>query len=133
MKGDSDASVRLRAFEWPAEQTAQQGEVLPWSIFQTGFRFGGEKVSLVAMPGIFTPRLCRYPLTIRTSVGGPYVDSFAATVRTRPDEDPRLPERMLEEEMRLVGELRRASYEDVDLRVRRAVLPLLAAVVGPPA
>ncbi len=78
MKGDSDAAVRLRAFEWLAEQTAFHGDVLPWAILQAGFQVEGERVSLVAMPGIFAPRLCRYPLTIRTSVGGPYADSFAA-------------------------------------------------------
>jgi putative restriction endonuclease len=78
LKGDSDTAVRLRAFDWLAEQTALRGDVLPWALLQSSFQFQGERVSLVAMPGIFTPRLCRYPLTIRTSVDGPYADSFAS-------------------------------------------------------
>lgn len=78
MKGDSDASVRLRAFEWLAEQTAIHGDVLPWSLLQIGFDFQGERVPLVSMQGIFTSRLCRYPLTIRAAFGGPYADSKAS-------------------------------------------------------
>lgn len=78
MRGDSDAAVRLRAFDWLAEQTALHGDVLPWSVLKAGFDLQGEHVPLVSRQGIFTSRLCRYPLTILTSVGGPYSDSFAS-------------------------------------------------------
>ena len=78
MKGENDAAVRLRAFEWLAEQTAVYGDVLPWAVLKAGFDFQGEHVPLVSRQGIFTSRLCRYPLTILTSVGGPYSDSFAS-------------------------------------------------------
>jgi putative restriction endonuclease len=72
-----DLEVRLAAFAWLADQTAVRGDVLPWSVLLDGFRHGGERVPLVSMQGIFTPRLCRLPLAIRTSPGGPYSDAFA--------------------------------------------------------
>jgi putative restriction endonuclease len=70
--------VRLAAFAWLAEQTAIRGDVLPWSILLEGFRHGGERVPLVSMQGIFTPRVCRLPLAIRTSIRGPYNDALSA-------------------------------------------------------
>lgn len=74
----SDTSVRLAAFGWLAEQTSLHGDVLPWSVLIAGFNHEGARVPLVSMQGIFTPRICRLPLTIRTAVGGPYADSFAS-------------------------------------------------------
>ncbi len=70
----SDASVRLKAFDWLTEQVARYDEVLPWSVLQEGFDFEGDHVSLVSMPGIFKPRACELPLSIRTAVDGPYDD-----------------------------------------------------------
>ena len=70
----SDASVRLEAFDWLKEQVARYDEVLPWSVLQEGFDFEGDRVSLVSMPGIFKPRACELPLSIRTAVDGPYDD-----------------------------------------------------------
>ncbi len=78
MRSELDTPVRMRAFDWLAEQTVLHGDVLPWSLLQVGFAFHGERVPLVSMQGIFTSRLCRYPLTIRTAFGGPYADSFAS-------------------------------------------------------
>ncbi len=54
------------------------GEVLPWSLLLAGVEVNGARVPLVSMQGIFTPAVCRLPLTIRTSVGGPYADNFAS-------------------------------------------------------
>ncbi len=70
----SDASVRLKAFDWLTEHVARYDEVLPWSVLQEGFDFEGDHVSLVSMPGIFQPRACELPLSIRTAVDGPYDD-----------------------------------------------------------
>jgi putative restriction endonuclease len=77
MATDSDLPVRLAAFRWLEEQRAVHGEVLPWSLLLAGFSMAGERVPLVSQQGIFKPRLCRLPLSIRTSVGGPYRDAFA--------------------------------------------------------
>jgi putative restriction endonuclease len=78
VESGSDLPVRLAAFRWLGEQAAIQGEVLPWSVLLAGFQFQGERVPLVSQQGIFKPRLCRLPLSIRTAVGGPYQDAFAA-------------------------------------------------------
>lgn len=66
-----DHQVRLAAFDWLAEQTATHGEVLPWKVLLEGFTFQGMRVPLVSMQGIFTPKVCRLPLAIRTSPTGP--------------------------------------------------------------
>ena len=81
MPTTSDLAVRLSAFRWLEEQTAVHGEVLPWAVLLAGFSMDGERVPLVSQQGIFKPRLCRLPLSIRTSVGGPYRDAFAADGR----------------------------------------------------
>jgi putative restriction endonuclease len=78
MATDSDLPVRLAAFRWLEEQRAVHGEVLPWALLLAGFSFGGERVPLLSQQGIFKPRLCRLPLSIRTSVDSPYRDAFAA-------------------------------------------------------
>ena len=74
----TDLPLRLAAFRWLEEQTALFGEVLPRSLLQHGFEFQGERIVLVSQQGIFKPGRCRLPLTIFTSVGGPYADTFAA-------------------------------------------------------
>lgn len=70
----SDAIVRAAAFDWLAEQVARYGDVLPWSALIRGFVFKGDRVPLVSMQGIFKPRVCELPLSIRTAVDGPYED-----------------------------------------------------------
>jgi putative restriction endonuclease len=75
---NSDLPVRLAAFQWLEEQVAIHGEILPWSLLLAGFHFRGERVPLVSQQGIFKPRLCQLPLSIRTAVDGPYADDFAA-------------------------------------------------------
>ena len=70
----SDAIVRRAAFDWLAEQVARYDDVLPWSVLIRGFDFKGVRVPLVSMQGIFKPRICERPLSIRTAVDGPYDD-----------------------------------------------------------
>ena len=70
----SDAIVRRAAFDWLAEQVARYDDVLPWSVLIRGFDFKGVRVPLVSMQGIFKPRMCDRPLSIRTAVDGPYDD-----------------------------------------------------------
>ena len=70
----SDAIVRRAAFDWLAEQVARHDDVLPWSVLIRGFDFKGVRVPLVSMQGIFKPRMCERPLSIRTAVDGPYDD-----------------------------------------------------------
>ena len=66
--------IRRAAFDWLAEQVPLHDDVLPWTLLQRGFGFEGDRIPLVSMPGIFKPRACELPLSIRTAVDGPYDD-----------------------------------------------------------
>ena len=70
----SDTGVRREAFDWLTAQVAIHDDVLPWSVLIGGFTFEGMRVPLVSMQGIFKPRACELPLSIRTAVDGPYND-----------------------------------------------------------
>lgn len=79
MMSDLDHRVRLAAFEWLDRQVRVHGEELPWSLLEHGFELNGERVRLVSQQGIFKPRLLpEIPLSIRTSVAGPYDDQVSA-------------------------------------------------------
>ena len=70
-----DQRVRLAAFEWLRHEIDTHGEVLPWSLLARGFDIEGERVPVLSQQGIFKPRLIpEVPLSIRTSVSGPYDD-----------------------------------------------------------
>jgi superfamily II DNA or RNA helicase len=58
---------------------------------------------------------------------------FKATVRTKPEDAAPLVARMMDEETRLAGELRRITRDEFDAGLRYAVLPLFAGIVGAPA
>lgn len=53
------------------------GEVLPWALLHEGFRFRGERVPLLSQQGIFKPRVCELPISIRSSPSGPYDDALS--------------------------------------------------------
>jgi putative restriction endonuclease len=75
---DHDISIRTAAFRWLADQTSMLGEVLPRTLLLQGFSYQGERVPLAAPQGIFKPRIMDLPLTITTTSGGPYQDSFGS-------------------------------------------------------
>ncbi len=67
-----DRQVRLRAFEFLAEQTVLHGEALSWSLLARGFVFEGRRVPLASQQGIFKPAvLPEIPLSIRTAPEAP--------------------------------------------------------------
>jgi putative restriction endonuclease len=68
--------VRSRAFEWLAEQVELHGDVLPWRLLHQGFQIGEQRVPLLSQQGIFKPRLCDVPLSIRSAPDGPYDDAM---------------------------------------------------------
>lgn len=76
--GDSmpDDAVRLAAFNWLREQVSRFGDTLSRPLLVKGFEFQGNRVPLMSPQGIFKPRVCELPLSITTTVGGPYQDSF---------------------------------------------------------
>jgi putative restriction endonuclease len=77
MDNDQDKRVRAAAFEWLTEQVAIHGDVLPRDILAAGFMLNGVRVPLLGPQGIFKPQVLSFiPLSITTSPGGPYNDSF---------------------------------------------------------
>lgn len=58
---------------------------MPWALLRQGFQFRGERVALLSQQGIFKPKICELPISIRTSPSGPYNDALPAdgTVRYR--------------------------------------------------
>jgi len=77
--GGCDKHCRSKAaFEWLTQQVTLQGDVLPRSLLSEGFHFQGKRVRLLGPQGIFKPAAIQYyPLSISTTTGGPYDDSFA--------------------------------------------------------
>ncbi len=75
---DSDLAIRLAAFSWLTEKTAAFGDVLPRTLLQEGFIFEGTRIPFVAPHGIFKPKVLDLPLTITTTPGSPYNDTFSS-------------------------------------------------------
>lgn len=63
-----DLAIRLAAFRWLEAQTTLHGPVLDWPTLKGGFPFEGHRIPLANRPrGIFKPRQCDYPLSLKTS------------------------------------------------------------------
>jgi SNF2 family DNA or RNA helicase len=58
---------------------------------------------------------------------------FRASIRSKPEEDRALSERVLAEEIALTASLRRLDPDDGERRIRHAAMPLFAAIVSAPA
>lgn len=78
----TDPVVRAAAFEWLRQRTTERGRpIFEFRELERGFRVGGEKVTLASVQGIWTPKLCATPISIRTAparrdASTPYDDSF---------------------------------------------------------
>jgi len=73
---DIDLQVRLAAFNWLSEQVNLHGDVLSRDVLLRGFDFQGQRVSLISPSGIFKPKILELPLSITTTVEGPYDDNY---------------------------------------------------------
>jgi putative restriction endonuclease len=73
---DLDLQVRIAAFNWLSEQVNSHGDVLTRDVLLQGFEFHGQRVPLVAPNGIFKPQILKLPLSITTTVKGPYDDNY---------------------------------------------------------
>ncbi len=72
-----EQGIRLAAFEWLAEQVDIYGDVLPRTLLLHGFENKGQRIALVSQQGIFKPRVFKkIPISITTTIKGPYDDSF---------------------------------------------------------
>jgi putative restriction endonuclease len=66
----------MATFRWLESQVLIHGDVFPRATLEKGFLFEGQQVRLVGPQGIFKPQGMRLPLSIATTIGGPYDDSF---------------------------------------------------------
>ena len=75
----TDLAIRQAAFAWLAEQKAIHGPVLPTRVLAEGFVFEGQRLPIMNRPrGIFRPRQCEFPLSVKTSLTSPYADCWTA-------------------------------------------------------
>jgi len=116
-EGSLDQRIRLEAFAWLESQCAIHGEVLPWALLLRGFDLNDQRVPLVSQQGIFKPRLCELPLTLRPSPDGPYHDAFG------PDELLRYAYRGTNAQHRENVGLRRAMKSQAPLVYFHGLLP----------
>jgi putative restriction endonuclease len=74
-----DIEIRLAAFTWLTEKSAEYGDVFPRQILAKGFEFNNQRIPLLGPQGIFKPKvLDEIPLSITTAPKGPYDDSFGS-------------------------------------------------------
>lgn len=79
--GVADAAIRQAAFAWLSKRREEHGEALPWRSL-VDFRVGDARVPLMGQTGIWKPAACELPISVATSVRGPYTDSFDETTGT---------------------------------------------------
>jgi putative restriction endonuclease len=73
--GMADFEIRSRVFDWLTAQRINFGEALPRTAL-INFGLDGRRIPLMGPSGIWKPAVCELPLSITTTVGGPYDDSF---------------------------------------------------------
>jgi putative restriction endonuclease len=73
---ENDFSIRSAAFEWLNNLVQVHGNLLTYDLLKNGFIYKDEKINVVGATGIWKPRQCNYPISILTSVNGPYNDAF---------------------------------------------------------
>ena len=69
-------AVRNAAFGWLALQVSREDGVVSSDVMRRGFDYRGERVPLMSQVGIFKPAIMPLPLSIMTSVNGPYKDEM---------------------------------------------------------
>jgi len=117
MIGEADREIRLRTFDWLTRQREESGETLARTALET-FSLDGRRIPLVGPSGIWKPAVCELPLSITTTVGGPYDDSFDPQARTL-----RYAYRGLDPQHRDNRGLRRAMVERVPIVYFHAIEP----------
>ena len=83
MIGEADAPIRRAVFDWLTEQRESVGDTVSRTALEK-FTLGGQRIPLVGPRGIWKPAVCELPISITTTVRGPYSDTFddrAGTLR----------------------------------------------------
>lgn len=80
MIGTADRAIRLRVFGWLTELRSSR-EAIPRS-FLTSFAIDGQRIPLLGPTGIWKPAACELPISIATTVRGPYHDTFDSAAGT---------------------------------------------------
>lgn len=117
MIGEADREVRLRTFDWLSRQRDVFGEALSRTSLES-FSLDGRRIPLVGPSGIWKPAVCELPLSITTTVSGPYDDTFDRQAGTL-----RYAYRGLDTQHRDNRGLRRAMIERVPIVYFHAIEP----------
>ena len=115
--GEADREIRLRTFSWLTRQRDEFGESISRTALET-FTLDGRRVPLVGPSGIWKPAVCELPISITTTVGGPYDDAFDRQAGTL-----RYAYRGLDPQHRDNRGLRRAMVERVPIVYFHAIEP----------
>jgi putative restriction endonuclease len=115
--GEADREIRLRTFDWLTRQRDEFGEGLSRTALET-FSLDGRRIPLVGPSGIWKPAVCELPISITTTVGGPYDDAFDREAGTL-----RYAYRGLDQQHRDNRGLRRAMVERVPIVYFHALEP----------
>lgn len=116
MISEIDRGIRLRVFDWLTEQR-EIGETLSRRSLET-FVIDDRRIPLVGPSGIWKPSACELPISITTTVGGPYDDTFDRNAGTL-----RYAYRGLDPQHRDNRGLRRAMVERVPIVYFHAIEP----------
>ena len=73
--GTVDIEIRRAVFAWLADHREVHGETVSWQDL-VNFEFRGQQIRLVGATGIWKPAQCELPISIMTSINGPYSDAF---------------------------------------------------------
>ncbi|MFM2105299.1 MAG: hypothetical protein RL338_331, partial [Chloroflexota bacterium] len=73
--GGADAQIRRAVFDWLTEHRQSIGEVISRTAL-TSFSLGDQRIPLIGARGIWKPAVCELPISIATTVRGPYSDVF---------------------------------------------------------
>jgi putative restriction endonuclease len=117
MIGEADREIRLRVFAWLTRQRDEFGETISRTALET-FSLDARRIPLVGPSGIWKPAACELPISITTTVGGPYDDTFDRGAGTL-----RYAYRGLDPQHRDNRGLRRAMVERVPIVYFHAIEP----------
>jgi len=70
-----DGLVRMAVFDWLTEQRQSVGEALARTALEQ-FTLDDRRIPLVGPRGIWKPAVCELPISVTTTVRGPYSDTF---------------------------------------------------------